>query len=435
MRRILLCLAAAALGLLAACSADPEQIDACRRVIDAFEPAGAEIAILNAGADPAGEHAIRIDYAADGARHWIVCRFGGGGFSYDRLSLVGLATDREGEFSPIRLHILIRWLGMVDQQAPRGREGADDPTFADASYFFQQIVNALVVSCVYGLLAVAYTMTYAIIGRINLAFGEMSMIGGFTAFLGIAVIAMAGGGGLAAALVAALMLALTVSAVHGWATARLVFKPLRGAGGQAPLVATIGLAVFLQEYVRLLQGSRDRWLQPVLTGRFQLPVEDGIPVAISLAQILVLLLTAAMFLALYALLKRSRFGLCQRAVADDAGMAAMLGVDVGLTTAMTFALGAAYAAVAGYVIAVYYGGVNFFMGHMIGFKALTAAIVGGIGSVAGAMLGGLLIGLLETFWSAYFSIAYKDIAVFALLIAVLIMRPAGLLGRARGRGD
>ena len=236
------------------------------------------------------------------------------------------------------------------------------------------------------------------------------------------------------ALLAVLGVAMLVGAVHGWTTERLVFRPLRGTPSQAPLIATIGLAFGLQEYVRLVQTSRDRWLQPMFTDRIALAEGDGFTAGIGIGQILVLALTATLFVGLTLLLSRTGLGRAQRACSDDAAMAALVGVDVDRTIGWTFLIGGAMAAAAGFVIATHLGGVNFYMGHLIGFKALAAAIVGGIGSVGGALLGGLLIGLLEAFWSGYLTIAYKDIAVFAVLTLVLIFRPDGLLGRSAGRG-
>ncbi len=198
---------------------------------------------------------------------------------------------------------------------------------------------------------------------------------------------------------------------------------------------TIGWAIFLQEYLRLIQGTRERWLQPIYTEPHLLGAAQGFAVSVATSQILVLLLTAGLCAALWLGMARSRFGRHHRACSDDGAMAALCGVDVDRTVALSFALGAAYAAAGGFLVILYYGGVNFYMGLLLGFKALVAAIVGGIGSVPGAMLGGVLVAVLETFWSGYLTIAYKDVAVFGLLAAMLVFRPCGLLGKPSSRGD
>lgn len=429
-----------ALGLgLVSCGSDGEQLRLCRSLIPAFEGA-AEIDIRHEAPDPSAPYAMIVEYriagsAAAAGDHWILCQFAGGILDADRLELQGVVTDREGSLTPVRLHMLKVWLSLFDPRPAGGdrTEGAKrGPVFAVA-YFLQQLVNGTAISCIYALLAIGYTLVYGIIGRINLAFGEMAMIGGFAAVIGAVMIAALGGGGLPLSLLLVLAFAMLVGAVHGWATERLVFRPLRGASTQAPLIATIGLAIGLQEYVRLVQGSRDRWLQPIFTERVELVGADGFAASIGVGQILILVLTAGLFVALRIGLTRTGLGRAQRACSDDAGMAALVGVDVDRTIGWTFMIGAGLAAAAGFILATYLGGVNFYMGHLIGFKALAAAIVGGIGSVSGALLGGLLIGMLETFWSGYLTIAYKDIAVFGVLTLVLIFRPAGLLGQSRSR--
>ena len=381
-------------------------------------------------------NAVAIIYARPplpDVEHRLVCRYGGSGFAAGRLTLTGVELDRRGTaLSPVRLHMLRVWLGLFDQQRRTAvRDAAGGTAAVEAVYLLQQLINAIVLSCCYGLLAIGYTVVYGLIERINLAFGELAMVGGMTTILGVtAYLALGGGAVLPIALLSVLFIAMLNGAVYGWTTERMVFRPMRSTTTQAPLIATIGLAVALQEYVRLVQGSRDHWLQPAFSDSVVLADAQGLTASISLGQMLVFAATAGLFGALLAMLKRSGFGLRHRACADDMGMAALLGVDVNRTVAVTFIVGGSFAAAAGVVLTIYYGFANFFMGHMIGFKALTAAIVGGIGSVPGAMLGGLLIGLVETLWSGYLPIAYKDIAVFGLLTTALIFRPQGLLGHS-----
>jgi branched-chain amino acid transport system permease protein len=299
----------------------------------------------------------------------------------------------------------------------------------------QQAVNGLVVCCVYALLAVGYALAYGIAGRINLAFGDLAMVAAFTAVVFVLVAVGLGETDLAAAIALILVLTVVLGAGQGLGMAHAVFTPLAGVPGQAALIATLGLAIALQEYVRLVQGARERWLQPVFATPHRLAEGEGFTVAMSSGQMLTVGLTAVLCLGLWAVFARTAFGRAYRACADDPGMAALLGVPVGRVVTSSFALGAGFAAAAGFVIAVHYGGVNFFMGTVLGFKALTAAVLGGIGTPAGAVLGGVLIGLLETLWAAYLPLAYRDIAVFAVLALVLIFRPQGLLGLDARSGE
>jgi branched-chain amino acid transport system permease protein len=433
----------AGLGLLlalCACSAlDAEQARLCERVIPGIEEAAAGIAIEGRELDSAAANAVLIRYRIlepqgasepePPAPRWLSCRFGGHGFEQGRLRLVGVVTDREGALTDIQVFFLRRyWLGLYEGQA-QGAGAAQPGPWQNALYALQLGANALTLGCLYGLLAIGYTLVYAIVGRINLAFGEIAMVGAYSTFIGVTALALLGGGMLPLALLAVLALVTVVGAVHGLVTERLVFRPLRALPSQAPLIATIGLAIFLQEYLRLLQGSEDRWIQPVFSAAHTLAASAGFAVTVSTSQLLILAVALALYGGLWLLMARSRFGRAARACADDVDMAAFCGVDVGRVVALTFSLGAACAAIAGFVILLRYGGVRFSDGFLLGFKALTAAILGGIGSLPGAMLGGLLIGALETFWAGYFSLGYKDVAVFAALAAILIWRPHGLLGQ------
>jgi len=419
--------------LVGACGGpDLEQVDVCARLIPALDERAVALDLEHAAGDAITLHYRATDPRGRESAHWITCRFAGRGLQQDRLRVTAVTTDRQGELSPVALFMLRQyWLGRYEAQSRAG--GEDAPGEASLRrqllYLLQLGVHAATLGCIYGLLAIGYTLVYGIIGRINLAFGEIAMVGAYATFLGVAILAVLDVTALPLALLLVLLAAAACGAVHGLVIERVVFRPLRHARSQAPLIATIGLAILLQEYLRLTQGAGERWIQPVLSAAHTLAAGDGFVVALSTTQILILLLVACLYGALWLLMRRSRFGRAARACADDARMAAMCGVDVDRTIALTFVLGAAYAGIAGFVILVRYGGVGFYDGFLLGFKALTAAIIGGIGSVPGAMLGGLLLASWETLWAGYLSLAYKDVAVFGLLAVALIWRPGGLLGQ------
>jgi len=265
---------------------------------------------------------------------------------------------------------------------------------------------------------------------INFAHGDIFMIGGFVAIIAFMVLGLVGMSWVPLALFCMLILAMAFTALYGWTVERVAYRPLRGSNRLAPLISAIGMSIFLQNYVQLLQGARNKALPPLIQGSIQLMEVKGFTVQLGYVQILIVLLTVALMIGLTLLISRTSLGRQQRACAQDMKMAALLGVDVDRTIALTFVMGAGLAAVAGLVWLMYYGVIDFYVGFMAGIKAFTAAVLGGIGSVPGAMLGGILIGFIDTFWAGYFSSDYKDVATFAILVLVLIFRPTGLLGKS-----
>ena len=296
-------------------------------------------------------------------------------------------------------------------------------------YFLQQLINGLTLGAIYGLIAIGYTMVYGIIGMINFAHGDVFMIGAFIALISFLVLGFAGVSWVPLALLIVLIIAMLLTAVYGWTVERLAYRPLRGSHRLAPLISAIGMSIFLQNYVQLLQGARVRPLQPMIQGGFILMEKEGFTVSLSYLQILIIILTLGLMAGFALLIARTSLGRAQRACEQDRTMAGLLGINVDRTISLTFVTGAGLAAVAGVMFLLYYGVIDFFIGFLAGIKAFTAAVLGGIGSLPGAMLGGLLIGLIETFWSAYFTIEYKDVAAFSILVLVLIFRPTGLLGK------
>ena len=297
------------------------------------------------------------------------------------------------------------------------------------AYFIQQLINGVTLGSVYGLIAIGYTMVYGIIGMINFAHGEIYMISAFIAIITVLALGLLGITWMPFVLAMRLIVSMLFTSVYGWTLERLAYRPLRGAPRLAPLISAIGMSIFLQNYVQILQGARVKPMQPMLSGGFEIMRSGDFTVTLSYLQIMIVALTVILMTAFSLLISKTQLGRAQRACEQDREMAALVGVNVDKTIALTFVVGAALAAVAGVMVTLYWGVIDFFIGFLAGLKAFTAAVLGGIGSLPGAMLGGLLIGLIEAFWSGYFSVEYKDVATFTILVLVLIFAPYGLLGK------
>ena len=303
-------------------------------------------------------------------------------------------------------------------------------------YFVQQLINGVTLGSIYGLIAIGYTMVYGIIGMINFAHGDVFMVGAFISLIVITALGLAATtsvGVIILALILVLVCAMIISSVFGWTLERMAYRPLRGSFRLAPLITAIGVSIVLQNYIQISQGARVKPLQPIISGGHTIMRrvdENGeFVVQISNMQILIVAVTIVLMAVFSLMIARTSLGRAQRACEQDRKMAALLGINVDRTISTTFVLGAALAAVAGLMYLLYYGVIDFYIGFVAGVKAFTAAVLGGIGSLPGAMLGGLLIGLIETLWSAYFSVEYKDVAAFSMLAIVLIFLPQGLLGK------
>jgi len=302
------------------------------------------------------------------------------------------------------------------------------------SYFFSQLINGISLGAIYGLIALGYTMVYGIIGMINFAHGEIFMIAAFVSMMTFLLMGLAGVTWIPLALIAMLVMAMIVNAFYGWSLERIAYRPLRRSTRLAPLITAIGMSVFLQNYVQLLQGARPRPLQPLIRGATELwtvqtPTGSDYTVQITYLQLFIIAITIALMAGFTVLITRTSLGRAQRACEQDQRMAALLGINVDRTISLTFIMGAVLAAVAGMIFLLRYGSIDFFIGFLAGIKAFTAAVLGGIGSLPGAMLGGITIGLVEALFAGYISDQWKDVAVFSLLVIVLIFRPSGLLGR------
>ncbi len=299
----------------------------------------------------------------------------------------------------------------------------------EVAKFLDQLINGISLGAIYALIAIGYTMVYGIIGMINFAHGDIYMIGAFLSVIGILVLGLAGASWAPLGLLMVLVMAMAITGVYGWAVERLAYRPLRNSFRLAPLISAIGMSIFLQNFVQIAQGARNKAIPPIIQGKLTLMDLPGYSVSLSYVQILILVTTVALMAGFTYMIARTPLGRAQRACEQDRTMAALLGINVDRTIATTFVIGAALAAVAGMLITLRIGVIDFYIGFVAGVKAFTAAVLGGIGSLPGAVLGGLLIGLIEAFFSGYFSTAYKDVAAFVVLVLVLIFRPSGLLGR------
>jgi len=292
-------------------------------------------------------------------------------------------------------------------------------------YFIQQTVNGLTLGSIYGMIAIGYTMVYGIIGMINFAHGDVFMLGAFAALIAYLILAaIFASVPVALALLVMMAVAIVMTSLWNWTIERIAYRPLRGSFRLAPLITAIGMSIVLSNFIQVTQGPRNKPIAPMVS-----KVYDVGGISISLKQILIVVITIVMMTVFWFIVNRTSLGRAQRATEQDRKMAALLGVDVDRTISITFVMGAALAGVAGTMFLMYYGVTVFSDGFIPGVKAFTAAVLGGIGSLPGALLGGLLIGLIESLWSAYFSIDYKDVATFSILAVVLIFKPSGILGR------
>ncbi|PWW01400.1 amino acid/amide ABC transporter membrane protein 1 (HAAT family) [Hoeflea marina] len=301
-------------------------------------------------------------------------------------------------------------------------------------YLFQQLINGLTLGSIYGLIAIGYTMVYGIIGMINFAHGDVFMVGSFIALAVFLILTtVLGFTFLPLVLLIVLIMSMLFTSAWGWTVERLAYRPLRGSFRLAPLITAIGMSIVLQNFVQITQGARVKPLAPQISGGITLipgNAEAGtIAVQLSYMQMIIIGVTFTLMVGFSLLIAKTPLGRAQRSCEQDQKMASLLGVNVDRTISLTFVMGAALASVAGIMFLLLYGVVDFYIGFLAGVKAFTAAVLGGIGSLPGAMLGGLLIGLIETLWSGYFTVEYKDVAAFSILAIVLIFMPSGLLGK------
>lgn len=296
----------------------------------------------------------------------------------------------------------------------------------DKTYLIELFFSGLTRGSIYALIALGYTMVYGIIGLINFAHGEIYMIGAFTAYIAASVLSIYGCPAPLVFILSMLTAAVWAGA-YGFTVEKLAYQPLRHAPRLSPLISAIGMSIVLQNYVLLTQ-TPDFLPFPELIPSFQLP--KSLAAVTGSTDLVILAITTTVMVALTWLIKFTRLGKAMRATAQGQTMALLLGIDINRVISATFVIGSALAALGGLLIASHVGQINVSIGFIAGIKAFTAAVLGGIGSIPGAVLGSFILGLTEAFAAGYISSDYEDVFAFSLLVLILIFRPAGILGQA-----
>jgi branched-chain amino acid transport system permease protein len=451
-RLLILAALAAFAALLASCGAgiDADEARLCRQVLPALDNDNARLVVGETRVGPF-PHSLRIDYRAvreppqaqarEGASElirirFVICRFSAERTAQGRRELTGIATEfgpmADASFYFLRRFYLEAPGAAPPDPAPPVAEGVTQAPFWLA-YSAQQVIAALPRAAIYGLLAAAYALIYGLFGRILLLFGEfaaLASLGAVVAVTAMNAVLFGVMGVETAALSALLALAAgaLIAALHGFAASRLAFTRLKRAPGQHVLIASLGAGLALSEYLRLMQGPDLRWLPPVFNAPVPVLAAGSFTVTVTTVGLTAAGLGLAGILALTTYMRCSAYGRDWRAVADDPRAAALFGVDEARVHDRALILAAALAGVAGVIMTVLYGGMGFAGGFQLGLKALIAAILGGIGSIGGAALGGLAIAAFEALWSSTMPIEGRDMAIYALVALILIVRPGGFFG-------
>lgn len=294
--------------------------------------------------------------------------------------------------------------------------------------FLQQFIHGLTLGYVYALIALGYTMVYGILRLINFAHGEIYMLGAYMTIISFGLFTSIGltEVSLILSLVLSLGLGIIYISAYGATVERVAYRPLRNAPRLSPLVSAIGVSIFLQNFVMLTQGATYKVFPPLFA-------TSGLTVAgakITYIQLLIIVLSSALMILLHLFISKTKTGKAMRAVAQDRLMATLVGIDADRIIAITFIIGSALAAVAGFMVTLYYSLINYYIGYIAGIKAFTAAVLGGIGSIPGAMFGGIILGLIEGLAAGYISSEYKDAYAFLVLIIILLIKPSGLFRRS-----
>ncbi len=434
-------LAALALLVLAASCAgslDAEQSRLCRMLLPALYAEDEGIKVIDSEA--VSSRAVHITFRAggkDAPERLLSCRFGGTGYSAAKRDLVAVSIDGVGLGETQLWFLRDRWLEtqfavMADPGPPGRGAGLFELPSREFATGLQYVLGGLPRLTLLALLALATALIYGLIGRINLAFGEFAAMGGMGASLAILLLAaLFPRAGLATEPIA-VAFALGSVALWGFVVGKRVLHPLAIRGGQPILVAGVGMMVAVQEGLRLAQGARNTWLQPVGQGSVALASGGGFEVMVSPRALGVVAMNLVVIALLLLMMKKSRFGRAWRAIADDPKAAELMGLDPRRTLIWSSLIATALAGLAGASVTLLYGGITFSSGTMMGLAGLMAAILGGVGSLGGAVLAGAMIGAMQTLWMVFHAIEHWELASFTLLTAFLVLKPGGFFGYAEG---
>ncbi len=297
----------------------------------------------------------------------------------------------------------------------------------DIYILFQQLVNGLTLGSIYGLIAIGYTMVYGIIGMINFAHGDIYMVASYLTAIGIALLAFLGISLLPLVLILTLIMVVLVTSVYGYTVEKLAYRPLRKSNKLSQLIAAIGVSLILQNYVQLSQGAGNKGVPPLLEGHVRVGNLEKFT-QVTYVQLIIIVVAIIGMICLTYIIQKTKLGRECRATQQDIGIARILGINVNRAIAMTFVIGSFMAGLAGFLVTLNYGSFDFYIGFIIGIKAFTAAVLGGIGSLPGAMVGGLVLGMSESLFAGFVNTDYKDVFAFAILVFVMIFKPTGFLG-------
>jgi branched-chain amino acid transport system permease protein len=408
-------------------------IQRCRELLPGFDEKPADI---QHEIEPAFDHhptGVRLTWQRSDApgRGWLICWFLPLDETHGRWQFDIVESQKFGRMLRYDVQQLYKllWLERHDNLSPAPKP---PPSLtAQALYFLQQLINGLTLGCLYGLLAVSFNLIYGVTRAINLAFGELYMFAAFTTYIGYMLVIVGGGHFTLLPILAIGAFAVVGTALMSWTTDRLVFSRMRHSATTVPLVASIGLSILLRDAVRLLQGPKTRWMPQNPNTTWRIVEGLGYDVYLRKWHLLIGIGTALIAWLLWWAGRRTDFGRSYRACAEDPRMAALLGVDVRGTIAMGFLVSGALTGAAGVFEALQYNAVDFNMGFIVAIKALTAALLGGIGSLPGAFVGGLLLAMIETQADVLIGFGWRDVVVFSVLAMVLLFRPAGLFGSLR----
>jgi branched-chain amino acid transport system permease protein len=292
----------------------------------------------------------------------------------------------------------------------------------------QHLLNGITIGGSYALIALGYTLVYGVLKLINFAHGEIYMIGAYLGFILVSLLPAMSPilqAHILLFLVIIVALAAAICSLYGFYLEKICYRPLRGAPKLTPLISALGASIFLQNFVMITMGAKDR-IFPKVIGMNAITAGG---VTFTPLQLLIIFSSVVLMMLLYLFINKTRIGIAIKATSTDPYMASLVGINVDTVISVTFMAGSFLAACAGVMIGLYYGSINFTLGYLGGIKAFTAAVLGGIGNVPGAMVGGFLLGIIEALGAGYFSSEYKDVYAFFILIAVLVLRPSGLLGK------